>query len=339
VKNRILILFASIFLLTILGCEQKKTFEERLVERDGLKYEVNSLKPFTGITSFGKEQYTYKNGKRHGKYILYNCPAENNLTNLSEIGVYKNNKFIESKHYVCGTNKIGKIFRINGKNITYWRWWVDSITKENKCFANEVATKVVRVNGKKEGIEEIYEPNNYCGEKNSKMYLEKIYNYKDGMLHGEYLHYYWEGYLYEKGNYFKGKKNGLFTSFYKNGNPKRIDDYIIDKRFRKSREFDEQGRLILISDYSSDFKDGIEIKFKYIDNKQIKISTQEYKHFGNKFGLEINYNDDGSIKESFCWDFKKYPFGLVSKDDYRDKTEVVSSKQGEVVKCRTAIAN
>jgi len=343
IKNKILILFVAGLSLTILGCEPKKTFESRLIERDGLKYEQNSTEPFTGVTSFGKEQYEYKKGKRHGEYTLFNCPADdNNLTNLSESGVYKNNILVESKVYMCGTNKVGKIFRYNGENLTFWRLWVDEETKAHKCHAHKVATRVKRINGKKEGREEIYEPRSECSDenKNSEMYLEQIYHYKDGERHGEYLHYHWDGYLQEKGIYFKGSKNGLFTSYHKNGNPKLIEDYIVGKRYRLSKEFDEQGRLIRITKYSGDFKDGLETKFKYVNDKQIKTSTQEYKYFGNKFGLEIHYEDNGSINESFCWDWKKDKYTgnivRVGKNDYRDKTEVVSNVKGAVVNCRTA---
>jgi len=346
-NNKLKILTIVIWSLVLISCEPKKTFESRLIERDGLKYEQNSTEPFTGITSFGKEQYEYKEGKRHGEYTLFNCPADdNNLTNLSESGVYKNNIIVESKFYMCGTNKVGKIFRYNGENYTFWRWWADEEHKANKCNAHEVTTRVKRINGKKEGREEIYEPRNYCNDenKNSEMYLEQIYHYKDGKLDGEYFHYSWDGgYLQEKGIYRNGKKHGLFTRYHKNGNPKLIEDYIVGTRHRSSKEFDEQGRLIRITEYSIDFKDGLETKFKYVNEKQIKISTQEYKHFGNKFGLEIHYNDDGSVKESFCWDYKtdRYTGGIVriTKDDYDDKTQVVSSVKNSLVNCRTAKAN
>ena len=59
---------------------------EDLIERDGLKYQKFSEVPFTGKTS-GKEQGSYKNGKKEGAWVSYWKSGQ-----LHTKGNYKNDK-------------------------------------------------------------------------------------------------------------------------------------------------------------------------------------------------------------------------------------------------------
>jgi len=332
-NNKLHIFTIIICSLVLISCQPKETSENYLVLRDGLKYERNSLEPFTGITR-GQEQYIYKKGLRHGEYNLFLCSPDSIRSNLSESGIYEDNIILESKTYRCGSTKVKKIYRYNGMNEIFENWYATPDAPSGCYPEYYVKEKVKRINGQKEGREEIYHPSGHC-----KLYLREVYNYKDGKRHDEYLHYHSSGYLSEKGTYSRGKKYGYSIKYYKNGNPKRRDYYFNGKFSRHSIEFDEQGRLIYFVDYSVGFKDGMETRFKYVNEKQIKISTQQYKYFGNKFGLEIHYNDDGSVKESFCWDFKtdRYTGGRVrvTEDDYEDKTQVVSSAKNSLVSCNS----
>ena len=54
-NNKLHIFTIIICSLVLISCQPKETSENYLVLRDGLKYERNSLEPFTGITR-GQEQ-------------------------------------------------------------------------------------------------------------------------------------------------------------------------------------------------------------------------------------------------------------------------------------------
>ena len=57
-----------------------------LVERGGLHYKKFSDVPFTGKTT-GQEQVTFKNGKKHGPWVVYHKNGQ-----LYEKGTFKDGK-------------------------------------------------------------------------------------------------------------------------------------------------------------------------------------------------------------------------------------------------------
>ena len=74
-KHTLLIITA---LMLIVGCSSEPIDVDKLVERGGLHYEVNSDKPFSGeVVSYysngqKEKEGTFKNGKEDGLWIYYN---------------------------------------------------------------------------------------------------------------------------------------------------------------------------------------------------------------------------------------------------------------------------
>jgi len=74
-KHTLLIITA---LMLIVGCSSEPIDVDKLVERGGLHYEVNSDKPFSGeVVSYysngqKEKEGTFKDGKEDGLWIYYN---------------------------------------------------------------------------------------------------------------------------------------------------------------------------------------------------------------------------------------------------------------------------
>ena len=202
-------LLPILFVLIITSCS-KEVPSDRLVERDGIYYEVNSQTGFTG-TSISY----YENGQLEEKRN-YKSGKENGLKEE----FYKNGQIKEKQNYK------------NGKRDGPWIWFWENGSIFQKGFFIE---------GKQEGVFELRTDDGSSVEiktyrnglrdgltTNTMMILNRIddqfewysvVNYKDGELHGlvESTH----DYSYEKIKnrmYFKeGKLDGTFESFDEDG--------------------------------------------------------------------------------------------------------------------------
>ena len=190
-------------ILIIVSCS-KEIDVSRLVERNGLSYEVNNEKPFTGITlSYHpngqiESRIEYKNGLKDG---LSEIIKENGQ--ILKLANYEENLLhgLTEEFHGNGQLKVKAIFK-NG--------FIDGLVEH---FYQDGALEL-RENykdGKKYGLVEFYYKDGTP---------KSIENYKDGQYDGLVEHFYQKGSLKKRENYKDGKKNGLVESFYKNGNIK-----------------------------------------------------------------------------------------------------------------------
>ncbi len=132
----VLVVLAAI--LVVAGCGKQKVVDEsKLVERGGLKYEVNSEKPFTGKAveywSNGqkKSEDEYQDGKENGKGIawfengqkLVEMELRDGVKNGKEICWYENGQKCQEAEYRDGKAN-GKviIWSKNGQKMSESEW-------------------------------------------------------------------------------------------------------------------------------------------------------------------------------------------------------------------------
>ena len=80
---------------------------------------------------------------------------------------------------------------------------------------------------------------------------QKIQNYENGQLNGEYKSYDENGKLYCKGKYEKGKRVGEWKFYFSNGALKEIGYYQNDKSIGTWIEYDKEGEVIFIRYYEN----------------------------------------------------------------------------------------
>lgn len=161
-------------------------------------------KPFTGIlfskatTDEGRIQCEYKNGKRHGEYIEFDSEDEN--------------KIYHTKYYKNGL--------LHGKD-TYWY----EKFKDGKKPDEE----------EKNLFEDIPEIRAMYQQMTKKHDVMRQINYKDGLLHGKFTDYNWNGGINHELNFKEGKKDGVWRLYFKTplgtgqGGLKKISIYKDDK--------------------------------------------------------------------------------------------------------------
>lgn len=96
----------------------------------------------------------------------------------------------------------------------------------------------------------------------------------------------------KQGDYYKGKRNGVWTEYDANGRAKSITSYVNGKKQGASFEFDNQGRVTSIAYHHNDVKDGIFVKY----NQGQIIESSTYAA-GILHGQSIKYYDRGVVKE------------------------------------------
>ena len=129
-----------IFLLS--ACAPSEVPSDKLVERNGIKYEINSQIPFTGVGvrywDNGQlvAKQTYKDGKKHGLYEYY-------LTNgqLFTKGNYKDGKKhgLYETYYRNGQLESKSTYK-DGKQNGLWDSYDENGQEENwspMCFQND----------------------------------------------------------------------------------------------------------------------------------------------------------------------------------------------------------
>jgi len=170
--------------------------EETYLDKDG--------KPFTGIlfskatTDKDRIQCEYKNGKRHGEYIAFDSKDENKISH--------------TKYYKNGL--------LHGKD-TYWY----EKFKDGKKPAEE----------EKNLFEDNPEIASMYQQMMKKHDVMKQINYKDGLLHGKFTDYNWNGGINHELNFKEGKKDGVWKLYFQTpmgtgqGGLKKISIYKDDK--------------------------------------------------------------------------------------------------------------
>jgi antitoxin component YwqK of YwqJK toxin-antitoxin module len=98
--------------------------------------------------------------------------------------------------------------------------------------------------------------------------------------------------LEERGNYWKNKRHGIWTTFFSDGNVKSITGYLNGKKYGTFVEFTDRGYLSKKGSYARDLLSGEMIIFSY--NK--KVEQRNYKD-GLLEGPLRKFYRDGTLKE------------------------------------------
>lgn len=107
------------------------------------------------------------------------------------------------------------------------------------------------------------------------IYLQGVYNYKDGKRDGKQTTYYENGQIETEYFYLRGHKSGI------------------------EKQYHENGQLKNLVTYDNGIMDGEDIEY----NNRGKIIGKLNYYKGNKHGLELHYTDDGKhIIKKINWD-------------------------------------
>ncbi len=280
-----------VFLALVISCSKREVEYNLLVERNGVMYEVNKDKPFSGNV-FDK----YKN-----QQLRLTGSFDSGL----KTGVWKyfekNGQIIEKSNFSKG--KLNGLFEVfNEKNI---------ITK-SKNYKN----------GKLDGKYQIFDD---LGK------LLEAKNYKDGELDGKFIIYNKEGDIEEEGSYMKGEKIGLWSRYvygeveqknYKNGklegeyrkiNGQRVilqGNYKDDKKVGKwVSMYDHQDKIF--QDFNYDEK-GTLISFKEFDRDGKIVIERTYPGLSKwyKNGKKVA---EGYFTDEYNYELRSFKFWLNNK--------------------------
>ena len=193
-------LITVVFLLLCISCSREVP-SDRLVKRNGVTYEVNSQRPFNGISMKRYEEgqydeWSYKEGKRYGlqKYYYENGQLgyEGFFNEMGMTGFwsfyYKNGQLEEKTFFKDGEKD-------SGPSISYYpngQLWMTGF------FSN----------GDREGPWEYYHQNGQ---------LERKGSFKNGESDGPWVVYFEDGQLRERTSYKDGKEHGLWEYFRRDG--------------------------------------------------------------------------------------------------------------------------
>jgi antitoxin component YwqK of YwqJK toxin-antitoxin module len=261
------------------GCGSKVVNENKLVERDGLKYEVNSEKPFTGtmVSDYPngkkKQEREYRDGKLNG--IVSNW-YENGQK--ESVGEWKDGQpdGNTSTWYENGQKQVEfkmRAGKLHGESIA---WYENGEKKseiemrdgnlqgaETTWYENgKKKSEVERRDGKKNGGETTWYEN---GKKESES------EWRDGKLNGRMTTWYKNGQKFEECENLNGKPNGKSTIWYENGQ-KQIEGEAKDgQRHGKVTFWYENGK----KKQEVEYREGVEVsRIEWDENGKKKTDAE-----------------------------------------------------------------
>jgi len=252
-------LLTILCLVLLVSCSNEVP-SDKLVERQGIKYEINSTTPFTGSSVSYYEngqlmsKHNYKDGERDG---------------LSE-WFHDNGQLLDRENYKNREREgLSERFYDNGQ------------LDDKKNYKN----------GKKEGLTENYHKNGQLSFKGKYKNDEK-----DGLFEG----YYDNGQLHYKDNYINGKLTGPHERYFKNGQLKSRGNYKNNGKFEGIWErYDEKGKDVSNDSYRY-YDDSGQLKEsgQYINGKH--NGYMSYYRLGKKFTTFCFINGKLQTDLSYC---------------------------------------
>ena len=180
-------IFLPFLCLLLLSSCSKEVNSDKLLERDGVVYEINTTLPFTGISLVSTDKglegsVSYKEGKRDGvsEYFLGG--------KLSSTGSYLDGK----RH---GPHKIYYENDQLKQQINYWDDKEEGL-RENYREDGQLSSKSHWRDGKLHGTSKWYWENGKLGD---------VRNYKDGKLDGLWTTYFSSGNIESEDCYITGE--------------------------------------------------------------------------------------------------------------------------------------
>ena len=99
-----------------------------------------------------------------------------------------------------------------------------------------------------------------------------------------------EGVIVEKGLVFNGTKNGVWTTYYRNGEPHILASYVDGKKNGDYIEYDTKGRFKTVSYYANDQLHGVLKEFEFYTQKK----EESYRH-GKLNGVSKEFVEYGVV--------------------------------------------
>jgi len=204
--------FAYVMLITGVffnSCE-KEVSSDTLVERNGLKYEVNSEKPYSGRSveffeggEVKRESKSYKDGQLDGVFRTW----------------FKNGQISSEHTYKDGlADGLDKLWREDGQQLAESSWKADKASGVAKFWYEngQLKSEESYVDDKLQGMKKVWY-------ENGQQQFEGVF--KDGQLAGKSQRWYDNGTLEIEAIFLEGKKDGLWTFWNRNGEKSKELEY------------------------------------------------------------------------------------------------------------------
>lgn len=193
--------------------------------------------------------------------------------------------------------------------------------------------------------------------------VRAMQNFINDTLHG-YSEWYWHnGVISEKGFYYKGQLDSIFTAYWENGEIRAIQHYEKGSLSGISTSYDANGKLILKLNYIDNYIDSsfsemfIDSTVAWDKGRPVKIDTivitreyikwnktfeiyhnnvisKEVKFYDDKIFLE-NYYKNGKLVKRVVY-FRKKPYGVEKIYYYNNKEKLFKTeffdKKGNISK-------
>ena len=295
-----------------------------LVERRGVKYEVNSKVGFNGLRrlyrdcgfteildglcekgdSFLSRVEPYINGKLHGVKKLYHgddLEGDSYGQALEYTGYYKEGIREGTHKWFFET---GRLFREgnykDGKKEGLWKYGCE------KGKINDDGQIIVYaphctdpysghfIDEKEEGLWTYYHGNGQ---------LKMEGNYKDGKQDGLWTSYDHNGELRMEENYKDGKQDGMWTYYHGNGQLEKEENWKDGKEVGLWRQYHPNGQLQSEGNYKEGKQVGIERLWRYYNpNGQLESVSRVWWKDGKEVVWVTNYYPNGEIRSRSRFD-------------------------------------
>jgi uncharacterized protein len=306
--SRSILLIISIYSLLV-SCTKEVDYGS-LVERNDIKYEVNSDKGYTGNSVGYHEngqksiQCSFVDGKRHNSYQEW---FENGQ--IKKDCTYSNGVLVGSYHeyYESGQIKTGGEFVEGLLNGDYHEFWGGG----KKKYVGQYSM------GKKNGEHLSI---------NEDEIIFKRETFLDDSLHGESVSYWEDGSIHHTGSYLLGKKVGEHLEYFANkflksnmsydstGNKINGEHYFIYKgdTTRIVELYDGKNSIVDVKWY--DMLGGLEMH--RVDSTALGVNYRRERHYdeGKLFRDKLNdnnewvyeYSDNGTLSRKYQWKDVEY---------------------------------
>jgi len=212
-----------------------KKYKERFLDNGVLVKQTVQYSDIGIRQSVYNEKYEDKTFIKDGEYISYHLNGE-----MNEFGLYING-------YRAG---LWNMFDQDG-NKTFDKYYTYKTADENKDYTK---TNIIKFNDYGDKLLE-YSVNSYLLCRPAQDCFNTVY--ADEVMEGEYVLYYDNGNIKEKGSYLNNIKNGFWTEYYTNGNVKSTIDFIEGNGMYKSFYNLSESKIIFEDGfYSNDQRNG-----------------------------------------------------------------------------------
>ena len=267
--NKIYIFFGLVLLVS---CAPSDIPPEKLEERQGVYYEVNSQIPYSGPIEryYENRQWkvmgNYKDGKREGLWEEYHDNGK-----LKETGNYKDGKQEGLWEYYQDNGVLDRrVYYKDEKNV-----WVSNPQSPEDIVTRDGITYQINKSNPFYGTVKFY----HTGFYGDKLSLYVVHTYIDGRRNGSFESYHKNGQVLGKGNYKDGNKDGPFEFYYDNGQLDKTENWKDGKQDGFWEDYYKSGQLYNTENYKDGKQEGLSIydrrKFCYKNDEQTDMSYCE----------------------------------------------------------------